>query len=127
MSEQNWTREQKLAALTRLPWTISTERENDGTWIARVAEMSDAIATGKSERELAADLWESVYASLAVRLDRGDPIPLPSGCDLPWMVSTLLSPRYKGTIEFFRGLPPQPMAEATAPVAAARNFVLQPA
>lgn len=81
----DWTREQKLLSLMLLPWTVTTERDEDGSWIARVGEIRDAIATGANEREMGIDLWESLQASLAVRLDRGDPVPLPAGSALPWL------------------------------------------
>lgn len=87
MSEQGWTREDKILALIRLPWDVRITKEEDGSLFAQIAEISDAVADGENERELAVDLWESLYASLAVRLDRGDPVPLPEGHGLPWATS----------------------------------------
>jgi predicted RNase H-like HicB family nuclease len=85
MAARNWTREQKLRALMRLPWTVQTERNpEDGYLVARVVELPSVIATGDTEKELARDLWESLEASLAVYLDYGDEIPLPTGQVLPW-------------------------------------------
>lgn len=79
-----WNRESKLDALMRLPWTVNVEREEDGSLFARVAEIPDAIADGDDDRSLARELWDSLRASLAFRLDHGDPIPLPAGRLLPW-------------------------------------------
>ncbi len=81
-----WTREQKLSALLRLPWSIRSEHiRGDAYWVGRVAEIPSAIGTGDSPAELERDLWDSFRASLEVYLDRGDPIPLPPGVSrLPW-------------------------------------------
>lgn len=79
-----WNRESKLDALMRLPWSVTVEREDDGSLFARVAEVPDAIADGEDDKSLARDLWDSLRASLALRLDQGDPIPLPAGRLLPW-------------------------------------------
>lgn len=78
-------RARSLVSLIRLPWTVTVE-ESHGCMIARVRELPDAIATGDTERELALDLWQAVEASLAIRLDNGDDIPLPEGSRLPWAV-----------------------------------------
>lgn len=81
-----WTREQKLAALLRLPWTIRVERDVDeGYIVARIGEIPSAIATGDTEAELERDLWESLRMSLQVYLDHDDEIPLPVAAKgLPW-------------------------------------------
>jgi predicted RNase H-like HicB family nuclease len=85
MAQQEWTRARKLAALMRLPWTVTTERNADEDYlVARVAELPSVIATGATERELARDLWESLEASLVVYLDYDDTIPLPAEQVLPW-------------------------------------------
>jgi len=80
----HWTDSQKLRVLMRLPWTIRVENDTDGTFVARVAEMPDAIATGNSERELSKELWEALRASLACRLEFHDDIPAPPNARLPW-------------------------------------------
>jgi predicted RNase H-like HicB family nuclease len=81
-----WTTDRKLDALMRLPWTLLPERDAvDGTLVIQVAEVPDAIATGRTPRELALDLWQSLRASLEIRLEHGDAIPLPAGRSvLPW-------------------------------------------
>ncbi len=85
MTLRDWTAKQRLTSLMRLPWSIHVERdEADGSLVAQVGEIPDAIATGASMRELAKDLWESLAASLEIRLEHGDMIPLPAGSALPW-------------------------------------------
>lgn len=81
-----WTREQQLAALLRMPWTVTIERDNDDKClIARVAEIPSALATGASEKELSKNLWDSLRASLEVYIEYDDAIPLPPAVQrLPW-------------------------------------------
>ena len=80
-----WTQEEQLAALMRLPWTLNVETDIDGSLVVQVGEIHDAIGTGKDVKELARDLWESLRASLDIRLENGDDIPLPRGYALlPW-------------------------------------------
>jgi predicted RNase H-like HicB family nuclease len=80
-----WTRQQQLRALLRLPWTIvPSKNESDGYLVARIAELPDVLATGDDDRELMKDLFQSLEASLMVRLDHDDSIPLPAGSMLPW-------------------------------------------
>lgn len=78
----------KLQALMRLPWTITAERDVDeGYWVARVREIPDALATGDSEKELAVEVWDALRASLGMRLEHNDEIPLPRGVlALPWQL-----------------------------------------
>jgi predicted RNase H-like HicB family nuclease len=81
----DWTDEQRLRALMRMPWTVRTERnESDGYFVARVVELPSVIATGATEKDLARDLWESLEASLSCYLEFNDPIPLPKNEVLPW-------------------------------------------
>jgi hypothetical protein len=85
MHAAQWTTEQKMAALMRMPWTVLVETDpTDASLIARVAELPDAIATGTDETDLARDLWEAIEASLRCRLDFGDEIQLPAGINPPW-------------------------------------------
>lgn len=84
MATQSWTTQEQLAALMRLPWTLRVDHDTDGSLIARIAEIPDAIGTGEDLKALAVDLWESLAASLECRLENGDPIPVPSGSMLPW-------------------------------------------
>jgi predicted RNase H-like HicB family nuclease len=81
----DWTTEQKLAALMRLPWSVTVAPNvEEGYLVARVAELPSAVATGEDERALGRDLWAAIEASLACYLEFGDPIPLPAGAALPW-------------------------------------------
>lgn len=80
-----WTRDKKLAALMKLSWTVTVTKEDDGSFFARVEEIPDAVADGETEKELALQIWESLQSSLALRLDQGDDIALPSGRVLPWL------------------------------------------
>lgn len=85
MIRGEWTVPDMLGALMRLPWTLHVEKDDEGDLLAAsVREVPDAIATGRTDKALAIDLWESLRASLLVRLEHGDPIPLPEGCTLPW-------------------------------------------
>lgn len=80
-----WTTDQKLESLLRLPWTICSETTPEGDRLLRVAEIPSAVGSGTEDEELEYDLWESLRASLAAYLHFADPIPLPDGCDLPWL------------------------------------------
>lgn len=67
----------EMASLLALPWTVHVTHDADNGFVARVAEMPDAIATGDTPEELEADFWESLRASLEARTALGDPIPRP--------------------------------------------------
>ena len=83
---KEWNREKKIAALVLLPWTVIVARDDtDEYFVARVAELSDVIATGKNDRELARDLWESLETSFDARLDFDVELPLPRNSIAPWM------------------------------------------
>jgi hypothetical protein len=90
-----WTREQKLQALLRLPWTFTVERNEPGRyWVARVVEVPSAIATADNERQLSREAWASLQASLEVYLDNDDDVPLPPGIQrVPWEAGPRLTPR----------------------------------
>lgn len=80
-----WTTAQKVAHFMRLPWTVSVDRDlADGSLIASVTEIPDAIATGANESALMADLWQSLKASIECRLEFGDSVTIPAGAVLPW-------------------------------------------
>jgi hypothetical protein len=97
-----WTREQQLDALMRLPWTITTEPGEDGEYlVGRVVEMPDAIGTGESERALARDLYASIRASLECRLEAGADLVLPPGHEIPWAHGA--SPRSPARVVVVRG------------------------
>lgn len=80
----NWTTEQKIDSLLRLPWSIRSEVTAEGDRLLRVVEIPSAVGSGQSDDEAVADLWESLRASLAAYLHFEDKIPLPEGSPLPW-------------------------------------------
>jgi predicted RNase H-like HicB family nuclease len=85
MVNDQWSNDQKLEALMALPWTLKFDTDSlDGSLTAEVAELPEAIATGKDTKELAVSLYDALNASLASRLEHDDPIDLPPGCVLPW-------------------------------------------
>jgi hypothetical protein len=80
-----WTINQKLSYLMTLPWTVTVTRPDGEEYlVAEVQEIPDAIATGADDRELARDLWDSLWASLSARFEFGDAIVLPASVTLPW-------------------------------------------
>ena len=84
----------RLEALMLLPWSIRVERDDsDGSFTAQVTEVPDAIATGATLKDLGQDLWEALSASLDIRLQNSDPIPLPAGAVLPWAENAPARPR----------------------------------
>jgi predicted RNase H-like HicB family nuclease len=86
MKNNDWSHEQKLAALMQVPWTLHFDRDvTDGSLTVEVAELPEAIAIGKDEKELATGLYDALQASLASRLQHGDPLPVPAGISLPWL------------------------------------------
>lgn len=79
------TTESKVQSLLLLPWTIDVQRDDDGSFIAKVAELPSVVATGATEKDLERDLWASLRATIECYLHFGDPIPLPRGMtQLPW-------------------------------------------
>lgn len=85
MEHHTLTIQEQLTALMRLPWTVKVDTDDaDGSLVAQVGEIPDAIGTGKDVKQLARDLWESLRASLEIRLEHEDDVPLPEGCSLPW-------------------------------------------
>lgn len=80
-----WTTEDRLDYLLRLPWTIVREVATDGELLLRVAEIPSAVGNGDSLAELEGDMWESLRASLEAYVQFDDAIPLPPGISgLPW-------------------------------------------
>ena len=74
-----WTSEEKLEQLLRLPWTIGAETTEEGDQLLRVLEIPSAVGTGSTPGELESDLWDSLRESLRAYLHFGDTIPLPVG------------------------------------------------
>ncbi len=82
-----WTEDEKLDYLVRLPWKILPEEGDEpGDMVLTCAELPSAIGTGGSEREVVADFWASLRLTLRSYVRDGDIIPLPKGAagTLPW-------------------------------------------
>lgn len=67
----------RIAQYLRLPWRVRVSRDEDNGFVATVDEMPDAIGTGATAKELEHDFWQSMRASIAARLELGEPIPSP--------------------------------------------------
>lgn len=72
------TQEQELSWLMDLPWTFTSEPSPDdaGEFVVRIAEIPDATVIG-TEKEVSTEIFASLRASLACRLEFNDPINLP--------------------------------------------------
>ncbi len=70
---------ESLALMLNQPWTVSVTQDPENGWVAVCAEMPDAIATADSPKELAAEFWQAVRASVSARLSAGLPVPSPAG------------------------------------------------
>lgn len=79
-----WSRDAKLQYLRTLPWTVTIDREVDGTMIARVEELPSVLATGEDRTLLDHDLRDAMVTLFEAMLHHGDPIPVPSGVIVPW-------------------------------------------
>lgn len=112
---------ERVEALMRLPWTVRVRKDNDGTLVAQIAEIPDAIGTGEEESDLAKDLWESLWASLEVRLAHDDAIQLPSGFVLPWENSAAPVPGQQATAATIRRASGDLVVEPRATVAEAHS------
>lgn len=53
-------------------FTIETERETDGRWIAEVAELPGALVYGTTEKEAVARVKALALRVVADRLDHGE-------------------------------------------------------
>jgi hypothetical protein len=85
MTARDWTPQQKLMALMRLPWSVRVKQDDvRGSFTAQVAEIPEVMGTGNSMKELGKSLWVSLADNLERRLKRGDMVPLPPGKKLPW-------------------------------------------
>ena len=54
---------------------IEIEREEDGRWIAEVAELSGVLAYGKTREDAVAKVEALALRVIADRLDHGETIP----------------------------------------------------
>ena len=79
-----WTQEDRVRYLVSLPWTVTLTNDTDCDLAARVSELPFLIATGRTEKETARDLFEGLWSALDAMMTHGDPVPLPRGTYLPW-------------------------------------------
>ncbi|MEW4566811.1 type II toxin-antitoxin system HicB family antitoxin [Tautonia sp. JC769] len=57
------------------PLCIAVEQEDDGRWIAEIAELPGALAYGSTRSEAIARVEALALRVLADRLDHGEPVP----------------------------------------------------
>lgn len=62
-----------------MPFTIETEQEDDGRWIAEVIDLPGALAYGATRTEAIDRVQALSLRVLADRLDHGEQIPQMSG------------------------------------------------
>ncbi len=79
-----WTTEDKLEWLLRQPWRVHVDREDDGSYFARVDGLQGAVADGRNSDELQRNFWESLRETLRAYLETGDHMPLPGNTLPPW-------------------------------------------
>lgn len=79
-----WTRNDQLAYLLGLPWTVLVSRDQGGDFIARVAELPFLVATGDNEKAIAIDLYDALESALDAHLEHGDQLTLPHDARPPW-------------------------------------------
>lgn len=56
-------------------FTIETEREEDGRWIAEVPALPGVLAYGATEAEARARVAALALRVVADRIERGEPVP----------------------------------------------------
>ena len=94
------SKDPKVVALLRLPWTIVQERLPGGEILFRVVEIPAAVGEGATAQEAEADLWEALAEALAALIHFGDPVPMPAGGPPPWLkqASGVVRPSGKFTV-----------------------------
>jgi predicted RNase H-like HicB family nuclease len=58
-----------------MSFTIETEQEEDGRWIAEVIELHGVLAYGSTQREAIAQVEALALRVLADRLEHGEDVP----------------------------------------------------
>jgi predicted RNase H-like HicB family nuclease len=58
-----------------MPFTVETEQEMDGRWIAEVADLSGAIAYGVTRQEAVAKAEALALRIIADRIEHGETLP----------------------------------------------------
>lgn len=79
-----WTIEDKLEWLLRQPWRVLVEREDDGSYFARIDGLSGAVAHGQTPKELEHEFWESARETFRAYLEAGEMMSLPNNASAPW-------------------------------------------
>jgi predicted RNase H-like HicB family nuclease len=62
-----------------VPLTIEVELEDDGRWLAEVAELPGVLAYGRTREEAVGRVQALSLRVLADRLEHGEPVPQMSG------------------------------------------------
>ena len=60
-----------------MTFTIESEQETDGRWLAEVREIPGVLAYGQTEPEAIAKVEALALRVLADRLEHGEPAPMP--------------------------------------------------
>lgn len=68
----------ELSRLLALPWSLRTEQDEDGSWVAHIEELPEFVAAADTSEELEAALWDSLRSLLSSYLAVGDRIPEPA-------------------------------------------------
>ena len=66
------TSTQELATIQKVGFSIETEREDDGRWIAEIVEIPGAMTYGSTVEEATAKVQALALRVLAERLEHGE-------------------------------------------------------
>jgi predicted RNase H-like HicB family nuclease len=61
---------------TRMKFTVTLDRDEDGVWIAECPSIPGCISQGQTRDEALANLKEAIAACLEVRAERGMPLTI---------------------------------------------------
>lgn len=127
-----WTNDEKLELLLRMPWTIAPEEGDEpGDLVLTCAEIPSAIGTGRSEKAVIEDFYDSLRLSLRVALEHGDALPRPHGSQAPFPWETdapeRMAARFRAVMTPSGGMQaiPEPPA-ATAGVSDSGSQTIEP-
>jgi predicted RNase H-like HicB family nuclease len=62
-----------------MPLTIEVEQEDDGRWLAEIADLPGVLAYGHTREEAIKRVQSLSLRVLADRLDHGEPVPQMTG------------------------------------------------
>jgi hypothetical protein len=90
----DWTTEQKVKSLMRLPWTVMSEKADDpDEFIVRVKELPGTVVVGTKD-EIDEEFWDALRTGIEARLQFDDGFELPPGVRcLPWKAEAPKWPR----------------------------------